>query len=75
MSGAKIVFFLVFASKISRLVSAFVMVSTVWSVSGLLFFYSSTTICKGEVRMPPVLNGVGVTLLIIMLLPTRDAVR
>jgi len=48
------------------LVSAFVMVSTVWSVSCLLFFYSRCPRAKPFVKMgegtcPPVPYGVGAT--------------
>jgi len=52
-------------STINRfLVSAFVMVSTVWSVSCLLFFYSRCpppvpAICKSGGTCPPVSHGVG----------------
>ena len=58
--------FLALKAQLVVLVSAFVMVSTVWSVSCLLFFYwrcpPCPAICKsGGTCPPPVRHGVGAT--------------
>ena len=58
--------FLALKAQLVVLVSAFVMVSTVWSVSCLLFFYSRCppcpAICKSRGHVPPpVPHGVGAT--------------
>ena len=57
--------FLVLKAQLVVLVSAFVMVSTVWSVSRLLFFYSRcppcSAICKSGGGVPPMPYGVGAT--------------
>ena len=61
-SGGRALHFLALKAQLIVLVSAFVMASTIWSVSCLLFFYSRCpAICKSGVHVPPVPHGVGTT--------------
>jgi len=63
--GGRAPHFLALKAQLVILVSAFVMVSTVWSDNCLLFFYSRCSlypaICKSGGHVPTVPNGVGAT--------------
>ena len=70
--------FLALKAQLVVLVSAFVMVSTVWSVSYLLFFYSRCPPCAQQFvkvggHVPPVPHGVGATGPLVVLFVDRSA--